>query len=391
MDHSGVLAELNVRRARQYRRIRIGLYGVGLVFSIGQSTWFALSGRSVRLRSWSERRVPRKSLVTPAYLLSSQALGWLTNLPLSFASGYVVERYFGLTTRTPKSWLTEQVKSAMVATTFQVPLGTAAFSVIRRRPADWWLILSAASLPLLIVGTRLGPVLIAPLFNRFERVDDADLVERITELGERAGVRIADVYRMDVSHQTEKANAYFTGTGQSKRIVLGDTLLDRFETPEVEAVVAHELGHQVHGDLWRLIALYSGFGFLTAFGLHRAMSILVRCGRRSGVRSAGDVAALPLFTLALTMIGLTLQPFQAAISRRIERRTDAFAVNLTGDGEAYARAMARLALQNLDDPDPPRWLVWLLYSHPPTAERIAAARAFGTTRPTADELSAGKV
>ncbi|HEV2106657.1 MAG TPA: M48 family metallopeptidase [Thermomicrobiales bacterium] len=383
MDHSDPLAGLDVRRARRYRRISIALYGVGLAFSVGQAAWLALSGRSARLRSWSERRVPRKSLATPAYLLSSQALDWLTSLPLSFAGGYTVERYFGLTTRTPGSWLAEQVKSAIVATAFQVPLGTAAFSVIRRRPADWWLLLSAGSLPLAVLGTRLGPVVIAPLFNRFDRVDDADLVERITELGERAGVRIADVYRMDMSHQTEKANAYFTGTGRSKRIVLGDTLLDRFDIAEIEAVVAHELGHQVHGDLWRLIALYSGFGFLTAFGLHRAMPILIRCGRgRSGVRSAGDVAALPLFTLALTMIGLILQPVEAAINRRIERRTDAFAVNLTGDGEAYARAMARLALQNLDDPDPPRWLVWLLYGHPPTAERIAMARA------TSDERSA---
>ena len=180
-----------------------------------------------------------------------------------------------------------------------------------------------------------------------------------------------------MSQQTEKANAFFTGVGDAKRIVLGDTLLDRYGPDEIEGIVAHELGHQVHGDVWRLVGMFGGAGFGVAYVLHRvAPGVIAKTRRWTGVEGPGDVAALPLYALLLTASGFLLQPLQAAVSRRIERRTDRFAVTSIGDGEPYARALERLSVQNLDDPDPPRWLVWFAYSHPPALERIAAARAF---------------
>jgi STE24 endopeptidase len=183
---------------------------------------------------------------------------------------------------------------------------------------------------------------------------------------------------MDMSRQSEKPNAMFTGLGNTKRIVLGDTLLAGFSEDEVEAVVAHELGHQVHGDIWRQIGFGAGAGFSMAWLLSRIGPLVVRQTRdRTGVSEVADEASLPLLALVMTAMGFFLMPVQAAFSRAMERRADRFAVELTRNGEAYARAMERLAAQSLADPDPPRPVVVMLYSHPPIVERIRSARDAG--------------
>jgi STE24 endopeptidase len=190
-------------------------------------------------------------------------------------------------------------------------------------------------------------------------------------------VRISDVFEMDMSRQSEKPNAMFTGLGNTKRIVLGDTLLAQFPEDEVEAVVAHELGHQVHGDIWRLIGFGAGAGFGLAWLLSRIAPLAIRRTReQTGVSELADEASLPVLALLMTAMGLVLMPVQAAFSRALERGADQFAVELTRNGEAYAHALERLAAQALADPDPSRPVVVMLYSHPPIVERIRAARHF---------------
>jgi len=252
---------------------------------------------------------------------------------------------------------------------------TAAYAVIRRRPRDWWLIIAGASIPLTVVLSNLAPVLLMPLFNRFQPLRDEALAERVRALAARSGVRISDVYEMDMSRQSEKPNAMFTGLGNTKRIVLGDTLLAGFPPDEVEAVVAHELGHQVHGDIWRLIGFGAGAGFGMAWLLSRIAPLAVRrTSEQTGVSELADEASLPVLALLMTAMGFVLMPMQAAFTRAIERRADRFAVELTRNGEAYARAMEGLAAQSRADTDPPRPVVVMLYSHPPIVERIRAAR-----------------
>jgi STE24 endopeptidase len=369
--------DLDLARAKRYSRTRLILFGLSATASIGRLAWFALSGRSDAVRGGVSSRVGDERLVVPGYVAVVTLLNWAASLPLAFFGSHRIEQRYGLTKQSDRAWFGEQVKGAVVATAIQVPLVSAAYVVIRRRPRDWWLVLAGATVPLVVAMSNLAPVVLMPLFNRFEPVRDRALADRITGLAERAGVSIAEIFTMDMSRQSEKPNAFFTGLGRTKRIVLGDTLVDRFEPAEVDGVIAHELGHQVHGDVWRFVALTGGVGFAAAYALHRvAPPLLLRTSDRTGVEEIADPAGLPILALVGSLIGAVTTPLFGAVSRRIERRTDRYALTLTGDGKTYASALARLASRSLSDPLPPAAAVFLLYSHPPIGERIAAALAY---------------
>src|ERR687897_111947 len=369
---------LDVARAKRYSRTKLAVLLLSTLWSVARLAWFASDRRAARLKASILRGIPDARLAAPAFFTVTMALSWLSSLPVAYIGGYEVERRFGLTKQSTGGWLGDQAKGLLLGLLLQTPLLTSAYAVMRRRPRDWWLIIAGASVPLTVALSNLAPVLLMPLFNRFQPLRDEALASRVRALATRGGVRISDVYEMDLSRQSEKPNAMFTGLGNTKRIVLGDTLLAGFSEDEAEAVVAHELGHQVHGDIWRLIGFGAGTGFGLAWLLSRIAPLAIRRTReQTGVSELADEASLPVLALLMTAMGFVLMPVQAAFSRALERRADRFAVKLTGNGEAYAKAMERLAAQALADPDPPRPVVVMLYSHPPIAERIRAARNAG--------------
>ena len=369
---------LDVAKAKRYSRTKLAVLLLSTLWTVVRLAWFASDRRAARLKASIASGLPDRRLAAPAFFALTMVLSWLSGLPVAYFGGHEVERRFGLTKQSTGGWLGDQAKGLLLGVLLQTPLLTAAYAVIRRRPRDWWLIIAGASVPLTVALSNLAPVLLMPLFNRFQPLRDEALAARVRALAARSGVRISDVYEMDMSRQSEKPNAMFTGLGNTKRIVLGDTLLAGFSEDEVEAVVAHELGHQVHGDIWRLIGFGAGAGFGMAWLLSRIAPLAVRRTReRTGVSDVADEASLPVLALLMTAMGLVLMPVQAAFSRAMERRADRFAVELTRNGEAYARAMEGLAAQSLADPDPPRPVVVMLYSHPPIVERIRAARDAG--------------
>ena len=366
---------LDVAKAKRYSRTKLAALLLSTLWTLARLAWFASDRRAARLQASIASGIPDRRLAAPAFFAATTALSWLSSLPVAYFGSHEVERRFGLTKQSSRGWLGDQAKSLLLGVLLQTPLLTGAYAVIRRRPRDWWLIIAGASVPLTVALSNLAPVLLMPLFNRFQPLRDEALAGQVRALAARGGVRISDVYEMDMSRQSEKPNAMFTGLGSTKRIVLGDTLLARFPPDQIEAIIAHELAHQVHGDIWRLIGFGAGAGFGMAWLLSRIAPLAVRrTSEQTGVSELADEASLPVLALLMTAMGFVLMPMQAAFSRAIERRADRFAVELTRNGEAYARAMEGLAAQSLADPDPPRPVVVMLYSHPPIVERIRAAR-----------------
>jgi len=361
-------------RARRYRRERLRWLLVHLVVGL------AVSGLAIVLRlpaavhEWMVRRLqgrPVADLVSIATYLTG---GWLLGMPSRAWHDLVLERRYELSTQRAPAWLVDQLKALALRLPVETLLGFGIVAAVRRWPRRWWLALSLASAPLTVLFSFLFPVVIAPRFNRYRPLTDQALAERLREQAAAAGIEVSAILVTDLSRRTRKANAFVTGLGRTRRIVLGDTLLASFPPDEVAVVLAHELAHQAHRDLWRLILASMVQVTLTAWLVQRAAErIARRFGRRLGAEPLDQPAALPLLAWLATLAGLTLMPAANAFSRHLERRADRFVLELTGDASAFVRAMARLAVQNLSDPAPPRLERWLLASHPAFTERIAAA------------------
>lgn len=374
-------AEL-VERSRRYNRAKHWLILANVLWSGLMSVLALTTGLSSRLRDRAARVAPGRLGPAMPYVALGSLLSFLTSLPLAFYEGFLLERRYGLSNQSPRSWLGDELKQLGVGLALGVPLMQGIYAIIRRYPRSWWAVLSAVAVPFTIVLSQLAPVLILPLFNKFEPLKDRALSERITSLAATQGVQVSEILQMDMSRQTNKSNAFFTGLGRTKRIVLGDTMLDAFTADELEVVVAHELGHQVNRDIWRLIGAGTLATVVTAYAVHRlAPPLIRRVGPRAGLDAAqgvGDVAALPLLGLLAGGVSLALSPLRNAWSRRsVEHAADRYALDLTRNATAFVSAMEKLGRMNLADPNPPALVKYLLYSHPPLQERIDYGRRYG--------------
>jgi STE24 endopeptidase len=293
----------------------------------------------------------------------------LLTLPLSFWSGYVLEHRYQLSTQTLGGWVVKQLKGYLVGGLIGLPLLFGLYALLRLAE-PWWVWATAGWLLVTLLLGRLLPVVILPLFYKVTRLEDAGLEERLRGLSEGTGLTVEGVYRLHLSAETRKANAALAGLGRTRRVLLGDTLLDQFTPEEIAVVFAHEVGHHVHRHLPKLVAwsvLLSAAGFwLVDVVLHAAAGAL-------GYAAFNDPAALPLVLLVLALFGLTLSPVQNALSRFFERQCDRYALERTGDRLAYRSAFVKLARLNKSDPDPHPLVAWLFYDHPPIRQRLALA------------------
>jgi Zn-dependent protease with chaperone function len=356
--------------ARAYARARHRLLLINLIVSFLLVAGFLLSGASVWLKDLLAFAGNRWLLVT--LYLAIVFIGYeIITLPLSWYGGSVLPHRFDMSTQTPRGWLTDEAKSLGLGLLFGVPIALGVYWLLDSQPTTWWIWASVAATVLGVIMNFLAPVLLLPIFYKLTPLDDHALVARVTALAEKTGLRIAGVYTINLSSRTRAANALFMGMGRTKRIALGDTLYAEFPPDEIETVIAHELGHQVHHDLPLEVVVQAVF---TTCGLFVAHLFLQWGVARFGLEGSADVAALPLLVLAAAIFSLLTMPLANAISRWRERLADDFALRVTGKPTAFASAMTRLANQNLAQVAPPRWLVWLLYTHPPISERIAAAQ-----------------
>lgn len=294
-------------------------------------------------------------------------------LPFAWYQGYWLERRYGLTTQILAHWLADHVKAVTASGVVMWSGLVAVYAAILLWPDWWWLAAAGAFTVAMVLLARLAPVLLLPIFYRVRPLRRPELSERLLRIAERAGAPVLGVYEWAISGHTRKANAALAGVGRSRRILLSDTMLEAYSDDEIEVVLAHELAHHVHGDLWlgmalRTATLFAG-AWLAALALAAAVPWL-------GLRGLADPAGAPLLLFVAGASSFLFLPVANALSRAQERRADHFALKLTRNPEAFVTAMRRLAQQNLAEERPSALARWLFYSHPPLGERIAAAQAW---------------
>ena len=295
------------------------------------------------------------------------AIGWeLIAFPLTFYKGFLLDRRYGLTAVSFRTWLADEVKGFAIGLAVVEIAALALFGSMRFAGNAWW-----AAAAMLFAGagvllSQLVPVVLLPLFYRFRPIERDELRQRLATLSQRAGVRVLGTFEWGLGEKTSRANAALVGAGFTRRILLSDTLLQSYSDDEIEVILAHELAHHVHHDLWTGLALETGVVAAALLIGHVAIT--------AAGYGLASVASLPLLVLAAGAVSLMLTPIGTAWSRRNERRADRLALSLTGRHDAFVSAMRRLAAQNLAEPAPSRVVRWFFHSHPTIEERIASAR-----------------
>ena len=368
VDVRTYFSEAELARGRRYARPQLALGMASEALELGILVALALRpARPLAGRRWDQPAAGGAAVAAGVGLAMTAA-----TLPLRAASRRR-RIAVGLDTQSWRGWLSDLAKAGAIQTGFTAAAGAAVVAGTRRYPQRWWLPGAAVSVGVGGVLAALAPVVLDPIFNDFTRLPEGETRSDVLALAESAGVSVGEVYSVDASRRTTAANAYVTGLGPTKRVVLFDTMLDRYTRDEVRLVVAHELGHVRHRDVLRNVAYAALLAPAAAWAIQRLSWVL------SAER--GTPGALPALALSAALVAAPLGPISSSLSRAVERRADQFSLELGGAGapEAFISFERGVALQNVADLEPPKWLTRLMASHPPTVERIGAAVAFRDT------------
>ncbi|MDQ5823636.1 MAG: M48 family metallopeptidase [Chloroflexota bacterium] len=358
------------RTAKEYAGIKRRLFFVELGLALLLVLALLFLGWSAAVRDWAGSISTDPWLVVALYTVALGVGYTLVSLPLDFYSSYVLPHRYGLSTQSLGGWVSDTLKELAIGAVLGLGAMEVLYWLLRTLPDWWWLVMAALAWLFMVAMTQLAPVLLMPLFYKFRPLEDAELVARLTRLAEGAGAKVRGVYVMDMSSRTTAANAMLTGLGSTRRIILGDTLLSNYTYDEIETVLAHELAHHVHNDLPRGLAAEAVI-LLASMGV---AAMLLNWGVPAfGFRGIADVAALPLFMVAMTVVGMVAMPLGNFLTRQMERAADRYAIETTRKPQAFRSVMLKLAGQNLAEAEPPRWVRVLFHSHPSIAERVAFA------------------
>jgi STE24 endopeptidase len=317
------------------------------------------------------------------YVLMLMLIGKLLGLGLDYY-GFRLEHRYNLSNQKLRSWVWDEAKGFLVGAALASIIVELLYFIIREFPQYWWLIAWVAFLGLFVLMAQLAPVVLFPIFYKFEPLDNADLKSRLVGLSERAGTRIRGVYKWNLSEKSKKANAALTGLGNTRRIILADTLLENYSADEIEAVLAHELGHHVHRHILKSIGVQAG---VTLVGFWAANWVLHYAVERTHMfETVSDFANLPLLVLISTVLSLFLLPALNAYSRYNERQADRYAFQSIADVKPFISSMNKLADQNLAERSPAPWVEWFFQSHPAISRRVAAAETWAKLQAPATSI-----
>jgi STE24 endopeptidase len=373
MSATSAVAPPDSPEVRRYNRIRRWL-GIGeFLLGLALLLVLLLTGWTGWLRDLAYRGAFQSyALAVFLYTVMLVLISKIISLGLDYYSFRLELRYL-LSNQKLRGWAWDEVKEFLVGAVLASILVELLYSVIRQYPEHWWVLAWAGFLIVVVLLAQLAPVLLFPIFYKFEPLQDEELKTRLVRLGERAGTRVRGVYKWHLSEKSKKANAALTGLGNTRRIILADTLLANYSADEIEAVLAHELGHHVHRHIPKGIAaqaLVTFIGFWAAnWWLHYAVD------RWHMFETLSDFANLPLLFLIFVVLGFVLMPAMNAFSRYNERQADRYAFENSDIG-SFVSSMSKLAEQNLAERTPSRWVEWWFHSHPAIARRIAAAEVW---------------
>ena len=359
---------------RRYNRIRrwlgIADFAIGFLFLIV----LLVTGGSAWLRDQAYRLgFQNYSLSLFMYLLLLLAISKALGIGLDYY-GFSLERRLKLSTQRFRSWAWDEVKGFLVGLVLGGVLVEVLYFTIRQWPQHWWMLAWALFMGLFIILAQVAPVVLFPIFYKFEPLDNEDLRRRLVVLSQRAGTRVRGVYRWKLSEKSKKANAALTGLGATRRIILADTLLDNYTADEIEAVLAHELGHHVHRHILKSIFVQAA---ITLFGFWAANWTLHYAVDQHMFEELSDFANLPLLALVSVALSFVLMPALNGYSRFNERQADRYAFESIARVEPFISSMNKLAEQNLAERTPSKWVEWFFHSHPAISRRLAAAEDWG--------------
>jgi len=356
--------------AKSYSQQKYFLSIIDMFYGIALILFFLGTGLCLFLEDFIRNLGLPAYLSTSVFLLIILLVYYFLSLPLSFYAGYTLEHKFNLSKQKTGSWWMDQLKSGVLAYIILLIL-ILCFYWILAKFDQWWLVVSIFWIVFSVVLAKLTPVLIIPLFFKYKKLEDEVLRQRIFNLAQKMRVKLLDVFEIDFSKKTLKANAAFTGMGKTKRVILADTLKDKYTHDEVEAILAHEFAHFQRKHIFKLIVINS---LLTLGLFYLIFKTNIYFLGAFKLNSLEQLASLPLVFLYFMLFGVLLQPLEAYVSRRFEREADALALKTTQNKEAFISLMDKLASQNLADRNPHPLIKFFFFDHPPINERINAAK-----------------
>ena len=367
---------------RRYNRVQRWLSMADTVIGLALLVVLLVTGWTGRLRDWSLMGSKQHYfLAVFLYVLMFSVIAKVLNAPFDFI-GFRLEHQYHLSNQKLRGWLWDECKGWLVSLVLGTIMVELVYGIIRLAPQRWWIIAWAVFVGLFLLMAQLAPVILMPIFYKFEPLANDSLRERLTRLGERAGTRVRGVYEWKLSEKSNKANAALTGMGSTRRIILSDTLLQNYSDDEIEAILAHELGHHVHKHILKAIFTQVAITFFGFWLINLVLRFVIAKNWFPVLDPRlYDFANLPLIVLVATVLGFVLMPALNAISRHHERQADRYAWENTPAIAPFISSMQKLADQNLAEREPNKFIELLFHSHPSIGKRVAAAEAWASKQP----------
>lgn len=358
-------------KALSYYRSGIVLAVVNIIWGLLIPALFLFTGFSARIRDWAKRIGKLWFFVIGLYFAIFLIINFAIDFPLNYYQSYTREHAYGLSNQTFLKWFGDQIIGLMLGIGAGFLFLWIPYLLLKKSPRRWWLYTGLLAIPFLILGILITPVWIDPLYNQFGPMKNKELEAKILQIAERAGIEGGRVYEVAKSEDTKALNAYVTGFGATKRIVLWDTIIAKLDEDELLFVMGHEMGHYVLGHVWKSILFFSLLIIATLYAIHRTAGWLInKFHRRFGFTELSDIASLPLIILLFSAYFLIITPVALAFSRHNEHEADRFGLEITRNNRAAATAFVKLQQENLAVPRPHFLVKLWRASHPPLGERI---------------------